>query len=274
MTHLSYRESINTHYGRPDLTARILDHLQRQGIEPEHLRWEDLIDFDQYHGGGMKSTLWLAEATGLGPGMRVLDVGAGIGGTARVWCTKFGCTVFGIEPAEEFCNAAERLTSLVGMSDQIRFICDDVAEVELPDNSFDVAMFVNTLMNIEDEAGIFRKVYRSLKPGGRLAITARTATPLTDEGFLYPCPWASDPSTNFLSTPESTHADLMAAGFSDVVWEATPGEKSNETPLPPTGPAPFGLIMNIDVVAMRRNNQLNTSAGRVGSLRAVVCKRD
>ena len=81
---MSYRESINTHYGKPDLTARILDHLQRQGIELEHLKWEDLIDFDQFHGGGMKSTLWLAEATGLGPGMRVLDVGAGIEGVGEI----------------------------------------------------------------------------------------------------------------------------------------------------------------------------------------------
>lgn len=269
---MSYRESINNHYGKPDLAARILDHLQDQGIEAEHLRCEDLMGFDQFHGGGMETTIWLAEATSLSPGMRVLDVGAGIGGTARVWCTKFGCTVFGIEPAVEFCNAAERLTALVGMSDQISFICDDVAEVELPDNSFDVAMFVNTLMNMENEAGIFRKVYRALKPGGQLAITARTATPLTHEGFLYPCPWASDPTTNFLATAEATHADLVAAGFGDVAWKDKPGKKSSETPAPPTEALPFQLIMNIDAAEMVRNNQLNTSAGRLGTLRAVVRK--
>ena len=38
---MSYRESIDSHYGKPDLTATILNHLQRQGIEAEDLDWEE-----------------------------------------------------------------------------------------------------------------------------------------------------------------------------------------------------------------------------------------
>jgi len=269
---MTFNSLINSHYGKTDLTGKILWHLKEKGIDLNHLSWEDLTSFDQFHGGQLKTTLWLAEETGLGSGMHVLDIGAGIGGCARVWCGKFGCKVVGVELAEEFCNAAQKLNSLVGMDDKISFIHGDIVEIDLPDDAFEVAMFVNTLMNIQDEASVFKKIYRSLKPGGRLAITTRTATPTTYDGFLYPCPWASDESTNFLSSPESTHSDLANAGFSDLLWNVKPGEKSSD-PMPVSSePSPFELIMDIDVPAMIRNNIINTRAGRLGSLRAVVIK--
>ena len=154
---MTFHSEINRHYGKPDLISKILTHLQEQGFDLDHLRWEDLTSFDQFHGGQLKSTLWLAEETGLDQGMHVLDVGAGIGGTARVWCGKFGCTVVGVELAEEFCTAAQELNRLVGMEDEITFIHGDIAEIDLQDNSFDVVMFVNTLMNIQDEAAVFKK---------------------------------------------------------------------------------------------------------------------
>ena len=269
---MTFHLDINRHYGKPDLAAKILSHLQERGFDLDHLSWEDLTSFDQFHGGQLKTTLWLAEETGLDQGMHVLDVGAGIGGSARVWCGKFGCTVVGVELTEEFCSAAQELNRLVGMEDEISFIRGDIADIDLQDNTFDVVMFVNTLMNIQDEASAFKKVYRALKPGGRLALTARTATPITHEGYLYPCPWASDASTNFLASPESTHLDLVNAGFFDLLWDVKPGKESSESIPDSLEPSPFELIMGIDVPAMVRNNLLNTRAGRLGTLRAVVIK--
>ena len=89
-----------------------------------------------------------------------------------------------MELAEEFCSAAQELNRLVGMEDELIFIRGD-------------------------------KVYRALKPGGQLAITTRMATPLAHEGYRNPCPWASDASTNFLSSPESTQLALVDADFSE-----------------------------------------------------------
>jgi hypothetical protein len=64
------------------LGQTILDALAASGKHLEALTIDDLAPLDQFHGGGKGATVRLARLAGLTPGMRVLDVGGGLGGPA------------------------------------------------------------------------------------------------------------------------------------------------------------------------------------------------
>ena len=73
----------NAYWGRQGLERTILDALAATGKDTARLTIDDLALADQFHSGGKKSTERLARQAELKPGMRVLDVGGGLGGPAR-----------------------------------------------------------------------------------------------------------------------------------------------------------------------------------------------
>ena len=93
---------LTSYYDGPDLTGRVRDALREAGLDPERLRVEDLTAMDQFHALGLAATLALAELAELRPGERVLDIGAGIGGPARVLAARFGARVTAVEPLARF----------------------------------------------------------------------------------------------------------------------------------------------------------------------------
>jgi ubiquinone/menaquinone biosynthesis C-methylase UbiE len=84
----------------------------------------------------------------------------------------------------------------------------------VPADSFDHAYSQAAVMNISDKQGLFREVFRVLRPGGLLAIS------FVGRGAAgeppYPLPWATTSAISFLATLEETRADLLAAGFQIV----------------------------------------------------------
>jgi sarcosine/dimethylglycine N-methyltransferase len=89
----NYPNSINRQYGQLNLIDRIYKALEEVGKDPEHLNLDDLAEFDQLHGGQREGTRALADLAGLQPGMKVLDIGSGIGGPARTLASEYGCQV-------------------------------------------------------------------------------------------------------------------------------------------------------------------------------------
>jgi hypothetical protein len=74
---------VGEHYGRDDLAARILEALRATAKDPDTPTIEDLAPIDQLHTRGREATLELARLVGITAGMRVLDVGGGMGGPGR-----------------------------------------------------------------------------------------------------------------------------------------------------------------------------------------------
>src|SRR5438034_11821566 len=109
----------NDYWGRPGLEDAILEALARAGCDVGALTIDDLAPADQFHGGGKAATVRLARLAGLSPGTRVLDVGGGLGGSARTLAVEFGCHVTVIDLTESYVRAAEMLTSRLGLSDRV-----------------------------------------------------------------------------------------------------------------------------------------------------------
>ena len=139
-----YQQSIDDHYGQYDLCNKILEALKTAGKDIDALTKEDLHSFDQFHSGGLTGTKELASLAGISAGMKVLDVGSGIGGPARILGGDYGCDVTGIDLTQEFCLAAEMLTARVGLDEKVRFHCGSALDMPFEDGSFDLVWMQNS----------------------------------------------------------------------------------------------------------------------------------
>jgi 2-polyprenyl-3-methyl-5-hydroxy-6-metoxy-1,4-benzoquinol methylase len=105
------------------------------------------------------------------PGMRVLDVGCGVGRWSRL-CALRGAEVSGIDLSPSMVRIAQRRAVAEGVADRCRFIVQDLAELELP-NRFDLILGVTVLQHILEPARLraaVQRMARHLQPRGRMLL--------------------------------------------------------------------------------------------------------
>lgn len=112
---------VRQHYAGDDLASGILAALAAAGADTDHLTVAQLGAVDQLHAGFVDATRHLLAQLELGPDSRLLDVGCGIGGPARMAAAERGCQVTGVDLSPDFVAAARTLTSAVGLSDRVTF---------------------------------------------------------------------------------------------------------------------------------------------------------
>ena len=267
MSENHHDRSVGAHYGRDDLATRILEALRAAGKDPDALAIEDLSPVDQLHARGRGATLELARLAGIASGMRVLDVGGGLGGPARTLASEFGCEVEVLDLTEEFCRAGRVLTTRTGLDDRVSFRHGDALEMPYPDAGFDAAWMQHSSMNIPDKERLYREIHRVLRPGGRLALHEILAGHVSPIHF--PVPWARDPTLNRLRPPAETRALLRESGFEELAWidetvSALQWYRERLAPMPGE-PPPLGphLVFGRDFGEMSRNQVRNLSERRI-----------
>lgn len=213
---LAYSQSVNRHYGQPDLKAKVMAALQNAGKNVDALTRDDLRTFDEFHIGGIAETRNLAELADLKSEIQLLDVGSGLGGPARTLAAEFGCLVTGLDLTEEFCQVAEMLTERVGLADRITFQHGNALEMPFENSRFDVVWTQFTGMNIEDKPLLYSQIRRVLKKGGILALHEVMAGSVDD--LLYPVFWANDAALNYLKSPLEIRNLLAEQNFREIAW--------------------------------------------------------
>jgi ubiquinone/menaquinone biosynthesis C-methylase UbiE len=208
-------DHVARHYTRGDLRDRLYAALAADGVDPRNPSIEALAPYDQFHGRGLEATVEIADRLEIGAGDHILDVGSGIGGPARYFARRFGCTVTGVDLTAEFCEVARELTRALGLEQSVRFERGNALAMPFADASFDGAYSMNVSMNIADKGALYREIHRVLKPGGWLMLSEIAQGAGGDPD--YPTPWAANAHTSFLSTPEATRSGLAQAGF-DVAY--------------------------------------------------------
>jgi MPBQ/MSBQ methyltransferase len=210
-------QPVETHYSRGDILNSILRALREMGKDIAKLVPSDLAPVDELHIRGREATIELANRALLKPGMQVLDVGCGLGGSARYLASEQQCRVTGIDLTQEFVEVANALTQMVGLSQVAEFHQGSALAMPFENNSFDIVWTEHVQMNIADKHAFYSEIDRVLMPGGRLVFHDI----FQGEGgeLYYPVPWAEEKSISFLAAPKLVQDTLEDLQFKILDWE-------------------------------------------------------
>lgn len=212
--------SVTGHYGDDGLLARIVAGLAAAGVTLDDVTVEQLGPLDEFHVGGRVATRRLLAAAALAPGARVLDVGAGIGGTARLLAADHD--VVGVDLTPAFVEVARVLTEATSPSASVEFHVADATSLPFDDAAFDAAVQLHVGMNVADKGALFGEVARVLRPGGTFAVYDIVGEP--DAAVELPVPWASDADASHLATAATYERLLLDTGFEVTRSEAARDE--------------------------------------------------
>lgn len=210
--------TVQGHYGRSGMLARVEAALAAAGIDPQRPKLEDLWPYDQLHGRGIAATREHAERAHIGSGMQVLDLGCGIGGSSR-YLASLGCRVTGIDLTAEFIDVARTLTERCGLGDRVDFQQCSALDLPFADGAFDHVFCHNVTMNIPDKPRLAAEAARVLKRGGHFSCVEVAQGPAGPPD--YPLPWASVATASFLATPDEMRRAIESGGLRIVVQEDT-----------------------------------------------------
>ena len=159
---------IEQHYGRGRILDLILEGLRATGKDLARLAPADLAPVDEFHIRGREATVELARRASLTPGLRVLDVGCGLGGSARHLAAEHQCQVTGIDLTQEYVDVANALADLVGLRDRVAYRQASALEMPFDDGSFDIIWTEHVQMNIADKHAFYGEIGRVIRPKGLL----------------------------------------------------------------------------------------------------------
>lgn len=275
---MSVARHTQIHYSIDRLAERVNAALQNAGLGDGPVAWSDLSRLDQFHMRGLPATLELAERLGAKESDKVIDIGSGLGGPARYLAATFGCRVTGIDLSEPFVAVANDLNERSGLEQRVDFLAGDATKLPFSDEEFNHGWTLHVGMNIDDKLGLYREVYRVLKPGGRFAIY--DIVKRNDDPITFPVPWARSEAYSFVITPGRLTELTQAAGFNvlDSV-DTTPLAldwitKVQNQAAPADGPSPLGLgvIIGDDAGEMLQNLARNIQSGKIGTHQLIVHK--
>jgi len=165
-------------------------------------RWEPL-----FQSFAWPLALRMAAAAQVGDGMRVLDVGCGIGDPTLQIAVLVGPhgRVLGLDVAEDMLATARERAAALGLA-HVEFRAADAASAELPAAAFDVVLGRWSVIYMADVPAVLRRLHATLAPEGRIAVSA----------------WAPPEANPWVTVPMQALGGLVA--------------------LPPTDPAAPGLF--------------------------------
>lgn len=275
--------TIAEHYSRQSAFQAVhqaLDRIAAQ-IAEGHLKplsLQQTAALDQFHVGGLKANIALAERLPLNGESHILDAGCGLGGPARHLASHFGARVTGVDLTDEFCLLARKLNALTATS-RVEILCADVLDTGLAGSSFDAVWTQHVAMNIVNRQQLYREFARLLKSGGLLAI--HDVVKGTGEPISYPLPWSSDGKHSHVISRTELFSLLTEAGFSLLHAEDVTGQSiaaldkaialpsSMATDMSNTALPNLGDLLGPTFLTARINLRRQLDSGSLGLLQTV-----
>ncbi|KAL8990784.1 MAG: hypothetical protein Q9177_000636 [Variospora cf. flavescens] len=109
---------------------------------------------------------YLAHMMGLRDGMKVLDVGCGVGGPAREIAKFSGVNIVGLNNNDYQIQRAGRYATKEGLASQMGFTKGDFMQMSFPPNVFDAVYAIEATVHAPSLEGVYSEIFRVLKPGG------------------------------------------------------------------------------------------------------------
>ncbi|KAJ7119651.1 S-adenosyl-L-methionine-dependent methyltransferase [Mycena epipterygia] len=170
---ISQEDSTNTE-NRVDSYADVVNGYYDGATELYEYAWSQSFHFCRfYEGEAFGAALarhehYLAAQMGLKPGMRVLDVGCGVGGPAREIARFSDVEIVGLNNNEFQLQRARRYTKKAGLDGQITFVQGDFMKLEeqFGKNYFDAVYAIEATCHAPTWEGVYGEIFKVLKPGG------------------------------------------------------------------------------------------------------------
>lgn len=136
--------------------------------------WAQSFHFSRfYKGEAFAASLarhehYLASQMVLKPGMRVLDVGCGVGGPAREIARFADVNIVGVNNNDFQIGRARKYAKNAGLEGQVTFAKGDFMKLseQFGENSFDAVYAIEATVHAPTWEGVYGEILKVLKPGG------------------------------------------------------------------------------------------------------------
>ena len=171
---------------------------------------------------------------GLTPGMKVLDVGCGVGGPMRTIARFSGAKIEGVNNNDYQLTKVHEYAKAAGLADQCSGFKGDFMNLQIADGTYDAAYAFEATCHAPDKVGAFKEVYRTLKPGALFAGYEWCMTDAFDPNSaehqrIKKGIEEGDSLPDIATVPETLDA-LRAAGFEVIESHNTADDCDSETP--------------------------------------------
>ncbi|MFD0915175.1 class I SAM-dependent methyltransferase [Pseudahrensia aquimaris] len=277
---MEYSEKVANHYAHGKLLTAIEAGLIAQGISAQNASVEDLAPVDEFHIGGRIATAHFLDQLEIEPSQSILDIGCGLGGSARYAAKTYGAKITGVDLTPEYVETGQALCDWVGLSDRIQLHQGSALSLPFEANSFDTAFMIHVGMNIQNKRSLVAEVSRVLKPRAKFGIYDIMKT--GHEQPTYPVPWASTSDTSWLAAPSEYRAAFQDNGF-DIVAENNRHEFANEffkkakaSIEAAGGPPPLGLHVLMQQLSVEKISNMVAALvkNRISPIEMIAIKGD
>lgn len=149
--------------------------------------WGSSFHFSRYYKGEAfrqataRHEHFLAYKMGIKAGMKVLDVGCGVGGPAREIARFTGANIVGLNNNDYQIQRANHYAKTNKLDKQLSFVKGDFMQMDFEDASFDAVYAIEATVHAPVLEGVYGEIYRVLKPGGVFGVYEWVLTDKYDE---------------------------------------------------------------------------------------------
>ncbi|MFO8058531.1 MAG: methyltransferase domain-containing protein [bacterium] len=118
------------------------------------------------------------------PSTRILDLGAGFGGTARYLAGKYGCHVTAQNLSEVENERDRKMNKEQGLDHLVDVVDGNFEELPFQDESYDLVWSQDSILHSGKREQVIKEAARVLKPGGDLVFTDPMQADDCPEGVL------------------------------------------------------------------------------------------
>ncbi|CAI4213279.1 unnamed protein product [Parascedosporium putredinis] len=166
---------------------------------------------------------YLAHMIDIKEGMKVLDVGCGVGGPAREIAKFTGAYITGLNLNEYQVERATRYTIKGMMDRQVQFVQGNFMNIPFEDNTFDAVYAIEATVHAPSLKDVYAEIFRVLKPGGKFGVYEWVMTEKYDNDNLHHRETRigieqGDGIAKIVNLPEAKQA-FEAAGFEEIFEE-------------------------------------------------------